>query len=57
MRKEQIDILNGTVHLQRAALPHFSLYELRCTFATRLNAGGCGPLRDANDPSRGVRRI
>ena len=26
--------------LQRAGLPHFSLYELRHTFATRLSAGG-----------------
>ena len=26
--------------LQRAELPHFSLYELRHTFATRLSAGG-----------------
>ena len=28
--------------LQRAGLPHFSLYELRHTFATRLSAGGRG---------------
>ena len=26
--------------LKRAGLPHFSLYELRHTFATRLSAGG-----------------
>ena len=26
--------------LRRAGLPHFSLYELRHTFATRLSAGG-----------------
>ena len=26
--------------LQRAGMPHFSLYELRHTFATRLSAGG-----------------
>lgn len=29
-----------TATLQRAGLPHFSLYELRHTFATRLSAGG-----------------
>jgi integrase len=26
--------------LERAGIPHFSLYELRHTFATRLSAGG-----------------
>ena len=26
--------------LRRAGVPHFSLYELRHTFATRLSAGG-----------------
>jgi integrase len=31
-------VWNGT--LKRAGLPHFSLYELRHTFATRLSAGG-----------------
>ena len=30
----------GDRTLQRAGLPHFSLYELRHTFATRLSAGG-----------------
>lgn len=30
-------VWNGTI--KRAGLPHFSLYELRHTFATRLNAG------------------
>jgi integrase len=29
-----------TTTLQRASIPHFSLYELRHTFATRLSAGG-----------------
>ena len=35
--------------LKRAGLPHFSLYELRHTFATRLSAGGRGgSFRDAD---------
>lgn len=29
-----------TSTLERAGVPHFSLYELRHTFATRLSAGG-----------------
>ena len=39
--------------LQRAGLPHFSLYELRHTFATRLSAGGRGgSFRDADAAAR-----
>ena len=39
--------------LQRAELPHFSLYELRHTFATRLSAGGRGgSFRDADAAAR-----
>ena len=43
----------GDRTLQRAGLPHFSLYELRHTFATRLSAGGRGgSFRDADAATR-----
>ena len=38
--KVALEALRGDRTLQRAAIPHFSLYELRHTFATRLSAGG-----------------
>jgi integrase len=42
-----------TTALRRAKVPHFSLYELRHTFATRLSAlAGCRPLRHVDAPAR-----
>ena len=38
--KVALEALRGDRTLQRAGILHFSLYELRHTFATRLSAGG-----------------
>jgi hypothetical protein len=38
--------------LRRAGVPHFSLYELRHTFATRLSAGGVSDLCNPDAPAR-----
>ena len=54
-RKPHITTVSGLWDrtLKRAGLPHFSLYELRHTFATRLSAGGRGgSFRDADAAAR-----
>jgi len=46
------------VTLKKVGLPHFALYEVRHTFATRLSAGGvCGPHGDTDAPARRRRSV